>query len=256
MYKLNFRFLMIIGIIFSLSIMTLATDEYIQINPSTGYSIIINDEADLLTPSEEQTLAREMEPITAYGGVCFMTLNKNSTSAQKAAEKAYLNYFDNDSGVLLLIDMYNRQIWMSVNGAIYEVVTSNYCKTITDNVYKYATNKDYYTCASKAFTQVNSLLSGQKIAQPMKHISNGLLAVILAVLFNFWFMMLASNRWKRSAYGTIAGSIGDVDVQNINISKLETEKVYSPRSKNRGSSGGGRSSGGGGFSGGGGGHSF
>lgn len=36
---------------------------------------------------------------------------------------------------------------------------------VTDNVYRYASKKDYYTCAEKAFSQAFSLLEGKKTGE-------------------------------------------------------------------------------------------
>ena len=49
--------------------------------------------------------------------------------------------------------------------------------SITDNTYTYATNKDYYGCASYSFKQINTILSGGKIAEPMRYTSNIFIAI-------------------------------------------------------------------------------
>ena len=36
-------------------------------NKSTGYQVIVEDDANLLTDEEETTLGKEMAPITTYG---------------------------------------------------------------------------------------------------------------------------------------------------------------------------------------------
>lgn len=85
-----------------------------------------------------------------------------------------------------MIDMDNRNIWIHSNGAIYRTITKSYADTITDNVYTYASAQDYYGCASEAYTQMATLLAGRRIAQPMKYISNALLALIIALLINYF----------------------------------------------------------------------
>lgn len=40
-------------------------------NKSTGYQVIVEDDANLLTDEEETTLGKEMAPITTYGSVAF-----------------------------------------------------------------------------------------------------------------------------------------------------------------------------------------
>lgn len=90
--------------------------------------------------------------------------------------------------------MDNRNIWIHSNGGIYRIITSSYADTITDNVYQYATKRDYYGCCYEAFTEMLTLLQGNRIAQPMKYISNALFGVDLR------------------AYGDIFRSKGNVDV--------------------------------------------
>ena len=51
---------------------------------------------------------------------------------------------------------------------------NSYADSITDNVYTYASNRDYFSCAAKGFERELNLLKGQKIRQPMKYISNAL----------------------------------------------------------------------------------
>ncbi len=160
------------------------TDRYF-VNSDTGYQIFVEDEAELLTEGQRRELAEEMKKITAYGNAAFVTTQSNASSTESFARSYYRSRFGTDSGTVFVIDMDNRNIWIHSDGEVYKVITSAYADTITDNVYRYAANGDYYGCASEAFHQIDALLQGQRIAQPMKYISNALLAVILAMLANF-----------------------------------------------------------------------
>ena len=46
-------------------------------NKSTGYQVIVEDDANLLTDEEETTLGKEMAPITTYGSVAFKSIDYN-----------------------------------------------------------------------------------------------------------------------------------------------------------------------------------
>lgn len=231
-------------------------------NEETGYGMYIDDAADLLTEEEEQRLRQHMQEITEYGNAAFVTTSENNSSAKNYAENWYYSQFRNDSGTLFLIDMDNRMIYICSNGAVYREVTNYRAETITDNVFRLATKKDYYGCAREAYDQIVTLLRGGKIAQPMKYVCNILLALVLSVMINF--LIVSAARKQRSA--SVKKVIQAADAQ-FHISKPVTHltsksKRYDPISSDSGSSrggGGGYSGGGGGgggFSGGGGGHSF
>lgn len=174
-------------------------------NKSTGYQVIVEDDANLLTDEEETTLGKEMAPITTYGSVAFKSIDYNPYySTEDYTRSYYRDTFGSTSATVFLIDMDNRNIWIHSNGTIYETITKSYANTITDNVYKYASDGDYYTCAFTAFGQINTLLEGRKIAQPMKYISNAFLAVIIALLLNY-FLVRSFSRAKRPSKTDLLG---------------------------------------------------
>ena len=233
------------------------TDVYESTNMETGYRIQLCDMADLLTPSEEEELIEVMLPISAYGNVAFVSIETNPTySTERYVESYYEENFGYSSGTVFIIDMDERYIWIHSNGEIYKTITDAYATTITDNVYSYASAEDYLSCASVAFEQINTLLEGRTIAQPMKYISNALLAIVLALLINYFLVMMLSRSRKASTSQLINGTFYKADIKNPRAEFIKQTKRYSPQSS--GSSGGGRSGGGGGGGsrGGGGGHRF
>jgi Beta-propeller domains of methanol dehydrogenase type len=229
-------------------------------NPDTGYCIILEDDAQLLGSREQEELAAAMRTVTAYGNAAFKSISANSYSAASFADDYYHGLFGTESGTLFLIDMDNRELYLFSDGAIYRTIGKSYADTITDNVYRYASNGDYYLCASSAFEQIGAVLAGEKIAQPMKYISNALLAFILAALLNY-FLARSLSRSSKPGTGEILGSISTrFDFRNPRKILTSQTKVYDPpSSSSSGGSGGGHSGGGGGgghSSGGGGGHRF
>lgn len=227
----------------------------LNVSAYNGYDVIIEDDADLLTSVEENRLYEVMEPITAYGNVAFVTIYENDRSTESFCRNYYREQFGTASGTLFVIDMDNRYIWIHSDGAIYKVITKSYADTITDNSYSYASDEEYYACAEKAFSQILARLEGHKIAQPMKYISNALLAVILGLLLNFGVVKLMSRTSKPGEKELLIGTRYCYRLDNPQVTYKNTTKKYSPQSS--GSSGGGRSGGGGGGrSGGGGGHRF
>ena len=232
---------------------------YADFNEETNYYVYIDDWADLLSDTEESQLLQVMKPITAYGNVAFVSIADNPEySTKRYAENYYQERFGYSSGTVLIIDMHERYIWIYSNGEILDTVTTSYANTITDNVYTYATDRDYYTCASMAFEQINTLLEGRQIAQPMKYISNALLSIVLALLINYFLVMFLSKSRKASVSQLLNGTFYKTEIRNTQTEFINQTRRYSPQSS--GSSGGssGRSigGGGGGSRGGGGGHRF
>lgn len=228
--------------------------EYYYTNPNTGFDLVIEDDASLLSENQIDKLISDMMPLTSFGNIAFKSISANSTSTDSYASSYYHNKFGTKSGSVFLIDMKNRIIYIFSDGNNYNTITNNKAEIITDNVYRFATNKDYYTCASKAFSQMNSLLSGGKIAEPMRIISNIIISVIIAFFINFFF--IAINSRVKSAKAKEILKNCDISFQVSNIIGVMTgqHREYSPQGDGGGSSSGG--GGGGGSSGGGGGHSF
>lgn len=227
-------------------------------NPDTNYVVYMNDEYDLLSDEEESRLIEEMIPLTEYGNAGFLSCENNSESTSSYSARVYSSLFGTESGTLLVIDMGQRMLYIKSNGAISEIVSNAYSNTITDNIYRYASDGDYYTCASKAYSQVYTLLGGGKIAQPMRYISAALLALVLGLMINYLIVRTVSKPRKAGTDEIIDAADVDFRLRDPAARHSHTTKVYSPV-RSSGGGGGGSRGGGGGFSGGGGsggGHRF
>ena len=224
----------------------------------SGYVIYLEDRADLLSVQEETELLETMRLIAEYGNVAFVSITENPYhDTGSYAEEYFYEHFIYNSGTIFLIDMDERMIYIYSNGEIEETITTAYANTITDNVYTYASDGDFYTCANKAFEQIHTLLLGKPIAQPMKYISNALLAIVLALLINYFIVMASSHSKKANNAELLSGIHTKVNVLDPTSHFIHQTKRYSPQNKDSGSSSGGsRSGGGGGSSGSGGGHRF
>ena len=226
--------------------------EVLYTNPTTGFKVVISDEEDLLSDVEEAQLLLDMTPLTEFGNVGFFT-GRSGMSTQRYAENLYRSHFDSDSGTIFLIDMGNRIIQIASGGQVYRVITKAYANTITDNAYRYASRGEYYQCAKSVFDQSHTLLRGGRVAQPMKHITNALMAVTLAILINYLIVMLQRRKIDVEAQRNTP-VINPTITTNITSSILLSERRIRQYSSGSGG-GGGFSGGGGGFSGGGGGFS-
>ena len=228
-------------------------------NSENGYRVDIDDEASLLTEEEKTELAAKMQPLTAYGHIAFVSTNENADTAEDYARDYYTQHYASSSGSLFLVYMDNRYIYIFSRGFNYTVITTSRAETITDNIYTYARGGDYYGCAVEAYAEMLTILEGGKIAQPMKYISNALLALIMSLLI-FFFIVRRSARIQNAALNEILNKAEiHANMQPPMVKFTGQTKRYSPidtGSGGGGGGGGGGSSGGGGGGGGGGGHSF
>lgn len=238
-------------------------EKYQYNNVDTGYEAVIEDDADIIDESNYSSLLDIMKQITVYGNVMLKTIDTNSTTTESYVRSLYREKYGTDSGTIFIIDMYNRNIWIHSNGKIYSTVTSSYADTITDNVYRYASSKDYYMCAYKVYEQELALLKGRRISQPMKYISNVLLAVVAALIINYGIVRLYLRKKAPSRKDIMKGIFAGKAINNCQVTYRYQTRTYSPVQTDSGSSSSGGSSGGsssggssGGGGGGGGGHSF
>ena len=220
-------------------------------NDETGYSVYIQDNADLLSQEEEEELIPVMQEITRYGNVAFETATTGGASSYDYTVRNYkqTGYFK-QSGTLFLIDMTNRQIKIySDEEHMNKIINDSYSEIITDNIYKYASRGQYFECAQEAFTEIGQVLNGERIAQPLRYITSALLAVILALMINYLLVRNATRNRKAS----MSEVIGAVSV-NTALAGAAAHVYKTVRHQSSSGGGGGfHGGGGGGFSGGGGG---
>ncbi|MBE6017768.1 MAG: TPM domain-containing protein [Lachnospiraceae bacterium] len=239
-----------------------AASDIRDLNEDTSYVAVIEDDAGLIIDTER--VMESMKPITEYGNVMLKTLDENDDSAAYFAEHYLHDNFGKSSSVIFLIDMDNRKVYIFSDGAMYKTITRSKAEVITDNIYRYATKEDYDSCAVKAFEQINTLLEGHRIAEPMHIIGIAFISILLGLIICFIMIWSSTKRKPVGSRELIRGTDTSVRITEPEASFVSYSKTYSPVSSGGGggsSGGGGGSSGGGGgggggSSGGGGGHSF
>lgn len=230
-----------------------------KVQASGNFGILIQDNENLLTAEEEENLSDVMEPITQYGNVMFMsTGDPQWDDPEWNAALEYDDAFGYTDGLIFYIDMKNRILTLYSYGSVYDVISEGYARTITDNVYTYASDGDYYACAKEAFTEAYTLLEGRSISQPMRVITNVFLAFMLAFLAAFLILTVQRSRAGVSGRETARVSRKQ-PVMNVVLHQVISRKTYHRESSSgtgSSSGGGGGSFGGGGGGGGGGSHGF
>lgn len=227
-------------------------------NPDTGYRVVIYDGAGLLSSKEIKELGTDMSSISDFANVAFVTTDENPYGdIMDYSDAIFDEMFGNHAnGIMLIIDMDEREISIYSDGDIHKIITDAYGYDITDNIYRYASDGEYYEAASKAFEQIYAVLNGQKIARPMRYVCSALMALLLSFLINFWIVSGASKLQKTSNTEMIAGASKSLRYTPPSVIKTGETKTYSPQSSGSSGGGGHRGGGGGGHSGGGGHHSF
>ena len=224
-------------------------------NEETGYYTLLVDYADLFTTTQEEELMVLMEPCSKYGNVYFLTIDSHSySSTYSLATASYEESFGYENGVIFIIDMQERMLWITGMDDTQYVITDNYCDTITDNIYTYASDGDYYTCGKIAFEQIYAVLEGKNIPQPMKYICNFLLSVALALIINYFLATALSKKKAAQITDLRKNMIYHCNIRDPKAEFTHETKHYNPSSDSSGGSSGGGGGGGGGSSGGG--HSF
>ena len=221
-----------------------------------SYQIIVQDDADLLTDAEELLLRRDMAELSAYGTVAFWSTNERGSVDDKAERffDRYIGTERSDSGVVFMVDMYNHEIYIFTRGLIEQRVGRAGAYAITDNVYEYATNKEYARCATEGFAQVLRLVEGQRIFSPMRMICNLLLALNLALVGGYIVIRRTSVHASPARRSDMLSANTTVNMSLGSLVLVSTRR-HLRESSSGGSHGGGgfHGGGGGGFHGGGGG---
>jgi len=217
-------------------------------------AVTLLDGADLLSDEEEAALRGTMTPVTAFYPVAFVsTDDAEGLTANLYAESAFYQLYGDGEGILFLIDMDNRYLYLYTSDS-NTALSKAKCDSITDNVYRYASVGDYARCARETFSQVYQVMAGIRIPQPMKHASNALIA-LCAALFCMFVAAISATAIKspRKVYQLDKNSEKTVNLSNVSATLTRTYR-YSNSSSSGGGGGGGRSGGGGGGHGGG--HGF
>lgn len=224
------------------------------LNEKTGFEEVLEDKAGLLNEktADLDAIYEQLDIIGQYGNAALLTVSSNPDSAAQFAKEVYRDWFGTDSGILFLIDMDNRQLYLFSDGKIYKTINRAAALTITDNSYRYASKGEYEACILDVFTQIATKLEGGRIAQPMRYFSAFFLSILVALMLTF-ILAKKCNSTDLSDEQELMESIM-IEQRLMNHKRtLIFQKLYVDDSSD---SGGGSSGGGGDSSGGGGGHGF
>lgn len=228
-------------------------DDSLYEDPVTHYRLWIRDRQDILTDEKKAELLEIMKPITEYGNVAFESYSGNESGYEYCAKNYREQGFFDNSGTVFLINMTERYMWLYTGGKMEKTISAKRAVSIVDNVYRLASNGNYYKCAAEVFHQIETLLKGGLILQPMRLICCLFIAFAGSLLVVYMF--ICKERGIKSALPKRVPAMTE-GAALIGATSVRVTKTVSNSSSGGGSSGGGSSGGGGGGGFSGGGHGF
>lgn len=112
---------------------------------------VIYDDAALLTPEEIETLESELDAAgekTGWNILMLTTDDTNGKTTQEYGDDFFDAIAENGDGVALLIDMDNREIYVSTGGIAIQYLTDARIDTIVNDGYEPISNGEYEQCLS------------------------------------------------------------------------------------------------------------
>ena len=119
----------------------------IEASAETNY---VYDQAELLTEEEEQELqsyAQTMKDTWKMNFMVVTTDNAEGKSSMEYADDFYDMHFPEESeadGMLYLLDMDNREIYLSTSGLAIRYLTDERVESVLDEAFEYVADGDYY----------------------------------------------------------------------------------------------------------------
>ena len=130
---------------------------------------LVVDEADLMSDYEEQQLTATLEEISERQQFDIVAVTVDSTDGKSTMDFAddFYDYNDygkgaNHDGVILVINMAEREYWISTSGYAITAITDYSIEMIGDSVVPYMKDGDYYGAYSEYADIVDDLVTSAK----------------------------------------------------------------------------------------------
>lgn len=241
----------------------------------------VYDFADLLTDKEEQNLSKiAREQSSKYGiALNFLTYSDSFGKSTMVFTDDFYDYYIGmeTSGILLAVDMDNRQVYINTVGSAISNIDDNEIDSILDDTFSYATDGDYYgffvnTLDKSLYAYSNGDSSanyepydygdgyGVINSAPNKFIptiTSLIVSVVVTVVIVLILLLIHNKNNKAPSASTYMGDNFKVISRQEHFMGVRHEVLHDYYKPSESSGGGGSShSSGGGGSHGGGGHSF
>lgn len=221
----------------------------------------VYDFADLFSDNEEEKLYENIKNYISETNIdiAIVTIDENNKSSAMAYADDFYDYNDfgvgnSYDGILFLIDMDNREMWISTTGKAINLYQSD-IDSILDSCYSYISSQQYYECANEFISESYDVYVLDKVGG---WFIGFLIAIIASILIPTIFCLVNKAKHKAIKLATHADSYLDKSSVVITNSKDHFVRTHTSRIAKASSSsgGGGGHSGSSGISHGGGGRSF
>lgn len=261
--KYSFMLFLLIFVMTSLFAFPVYAEEDKESNvPHINISNIFDD-ANLLTDEEEAELENKANLFEEKSNVTLLFVTVDDTNGQSS--KTYSNNFydekcvdyeNPDDGILLMIDMDNREIYINTVGKCIDMLSNKQVNRILENNYHYATQEKYYVCldniSEECYTVITSYGEDDDSASSVFIPTGG--SIVFSILFTGIVMIILFTRHnkmnkkpKAQTYFKQDFTVKHKDDIFIGTKEEVLHDYYKKQeSSSRSSDGGGRSHGGGG----------
>lgn len=132
-------------------------------NPLKAFaaSDTVDDQANLLTPEERTELSNQADAINEKikGEVFILTTNTNTEEPRDFADMQLMDRVGKDNnGALLLLDMNQREIYLSTSGNMIDYLTDKRVDKILDSVTAAMKDSDYYQAGANYLYDTNDFV--------------------------------------------------------------------------------------------------
>ena len=139
-------------------------------------SLKVYDGAGLFNAEQIATLSKTAQEISKQQQIDLVIVTVNSTEGKSAmayADDFYdyngFGYGPNASGLLLLIDMEERILWITTTGEAIDLFNDSAIDTVLDAVYDSASSGNFYNAGRTFLSQADSHISSERLAQLPLH---------------------------------------------------------------------------------------
>ena len=161
--------------------------------PKVDASIKIYDYAELLTEDQEKDLALKAKDILAKHNIDIAIVTANSTNGLSSMEYAddfydynSFGYGEESSGLLMLINMEEREVWISTTGKAITIFSDGDIETLLDAAYEGLSQGNYYKAGNDFLFESEVLIyEWENFQLPLKEQITVFGVVIMALFLGF-----------------------------------------------------------------------
>lgn len=172
----------------------------------------VKDYLNYLSETEVQELQSRINEISnkcSLDTVIVITDNTDGKSSMQYAD----DFYDNNnygldaekSGILMLVNMNAREVWISTKGAAITIFTDSTIKTMVNDITRYLSDKDYNGASSKFLEKVDYYTKADsaptsyfsRVNSRVTSLSTYILSLIISIIVTL--IVTQKSKWKVTA---------------------------------------------------------